>query len=156
MSIDIEQLTALVIVPTLKYLSPEIPFSNAAVKLLQMTMAHESNCGQYIAQLGGPALGSDQMEPATELDIDRNFLAYREELQYMVDQTGHCVNKISSLLNPVYATAMARVHFYRDKESLPDSTDLIGLANYAKRVWNTEAGKAASRNYLEAYNKYIL
>ena len=152
MSTDIGQLTALVIVPTLKYLNPEIPFSNSAVKLLQMTLAHESNCGQYIAQLGGPALGIYQMEPATEMDIERNFLAYREDLQYKVDQTGHCVNKISSLLNPVYATAMARVHYYRDKKALPD--DLIELSNYAKRVWNTEEGKATARDYYAAFEKY--
>lgn len=155
MATDIGQLTALVIVPTLKYLNPEIPFSNSAVKLLQMTLAHESNCGQYIAQLGGPALGIYQMEPATEMDIERNFLDYREDIQYMVDQTGHCVNKISSLLNPVYATAMARVHYYRDKEALPDAKDLIGLANYAKRVWNTEEGKATSRDYYAAFEKYV-
>ena len=155
MSTDIGQLTSLVIVPTLKYLNPEIPFSNSAVKLLQMTLAHESNCGQYIAQLGGPALGIYQMEPSTEMDIERNFLEYREELQYKVDQTGHCVNKISSLLDPVYATAIARVHYYRDKESLPDSTDLIGLANYAKRVYNTEEGKATARDYYAAFEKYV-
>ena len=155
MSTDISQITALVIVPTLKYLSPEIPFSNSAVKLLQMTLAHESNCGQYIAQLGGPALGIYQMEPATQYDIDSNYLEYREELQFRVDQTGHCVSKISPLLNPVYATAMARVHYYRDKEALPSANDLIGLANYAKRVWNTEEGKATARDYYAAFEKYV-
>ena len=155
MSIDIGQLTELVIVPTLKYLSSEIPFSTAAVNLLQMTLAHESNCGQYIAQLGGPALGIYQMEPATETDIEDNFLKYRDDLQFKVDQTGHCLSTVSSLIDPVYATAMARVHYYRDNKALPDADDLIELANYAKRVWNTEEGKATSRDYYAAFEKYV-
>ena len=148
MSIDIGQLTELVIVPTLKYLDPVIPFSNSAVKLLQMTACHESNCGQYLAQLGGPALGIYQMEPATEEDIEVNYLAYRPLLDDKVLQTGkHLVTCLS------YATAMARIHYYRDKEALPD--DLIGLANYAKRVYNTEEGKATARDYYAAFEKYV-
>ena len=150
MSIDSKQLRELVIIPTLKYLDPLIPFSNAAVKLLEMTAAHESHMGTYLAQIGGPALGIYQMEPETEVDIEVNYLQYREYLDEKVVQTG---SDLSTDL--AYATAMARVHYYRDKEALPDSDDLIGLANYCKRVWNTEEGKATARQYYAAFKKYV-
>jgi len=147
MSIDFEQLTELVIVPTLKYLDPIIPFSNSAVKLLQMTACHESHCGTYLRQLGGPALGIYQMEPATEVDIMFNYLVYRPDISKLIEPT-------SLVTDLAYATAMARVHYYRHKKALPDSDDLIGLANYAKLVWNTEDGKATSRDYYAAFEKY--
>ena len=154
MSIDMGQLTELVIVPTLKYLDPLIPFSNSAVKLLQMTAAHESNCGQYLAQLGGPALGIYQMEPLTAHDIDINYLYYRKPLDKMKrNLISTCSINRNLIANLDYATFMARVHYYRDRKALPN--DLIELSNYAKRVWNTEEGKATSRDYYAAFEKYV-
>ena len=150
MSIDKGQLRELVIVPTLKSLDPEIPFSNAAVKLLMMTAAHESRLGTYLRQLGGPALGIYQMEPATEDDIEVNYLAHRAYLDEKVLQTGMYL-----MTDLRYATTMARIHYYRDKEALPDEDDLIGLANYAKRIWNTEEGKATARDYYQAYEELV-
>lgn len=155
--INVKQLEELIIVPTLQYLDPEIPFSDAAVELLKMTAAHESHLGSYIAQVNGPALGIYQMEPATEDDIWTNFLEYRHGLSDKIDTLcSDLVYPPSKELasNLVFATAMARVHYYRDKYPLPDAMDIEGLAQYAKRVYNTVEGKAEWRDYYNAYNRY--
>lgn len=150
--INVKQLEELIIVPTLQYLDPEIPFSDAAVELLKMTAAHESHLGSYIAQVNGPALGIYQMEPATEVDIFRNFLDFKPSLlTKVVNHTGLGEELIWNLQ---YATIMARVHYYRDKYPLPDAMDIEGLAQYAKRVYNTVEGKAEWRDYYNAYNRY--
>ena len=147
--INVKQLEELVIVPALQYLEPEIPFSDAAVELLKMTAAHESHLGSYLAQVEGPALGIYQMEPATENDIHDNFIDYRGTLRYKIDSIDQ-----ELVSNLIYATAMARIHYYRDKYPLPDVMDIEGLAQYAKRVYNTVEGKAEWRDYYNAYNRY--
>ena len=48
------------------------------------------------------------------------------------------------------ATVLARVHYMRDPSSLPES--LYDLAVYAKRVYNTERGKATAEQYKKAYD----
>ncbi len=154
MTIIHKQLRELIVEPTLKVMSPLIPYSEAAVELLMMTAAHESKLGTYIKQVGGPALGIYQMEPITEQDIQDNYLKYRSELDDMVLQFMCGDIPLSPLVgNMYYATAMARVHYCRDSEALPDVTDLIGLSRYAKRVWNTDKGKASSLDYKGAYMK---
>lgn len=154
--INVKQLEELIIVPTLQYLEPEIPFSDAAVELLKMTAAHESHLGSYIAQVGGPALGIYQMEPATEQDIYSNFLCYNKGILHKVNGLAGSKKQPSPVLvsDLTYATAMARVHYYRDKYPLPDAMDIEGLAQYAKRVYNTVEGKAEWRDYYNAYNRY--
>lgn len=152
--INADQLRDLIIIPTLRYLEPEIKYSEAAVELLMMTAAHESHLGTYIAQVKGPAQGIYQMEPLTQNDIDINFLAYRYKLDEKILQlqNNEAVPPLISSLT--YATAMARVHYYRDKEALPDVKDIEGLARYAKRVFNTDLGKATWESYHDAYVKY--
>lgn len=156
-----KQLRELVIRPTLQYLSPVIPYSETATELLMMTAAHESHLGEYIAQVGGPALGIYQMEPATEDDIHDNFLAYRRSLEYLVDATTNSSliqdkDGVDLIYSLPYATAMARVHYFRVPEALPEGSlqneeTIRKLAAYAKKYYNTEIGKATEEDYYEAY-----
>ena len=156
-----KQLRELVIRPTLRYLDPEIPYSETAVELLMMTAAHESHLGHYIAQVKGPALGIYQMEPATEADIYDNFLDFRKTLWNKMEAiTGTAIlldrDGEDLIHNVAYATAMARVHYFRDPQALPsgslsDEGTIRELAHYAKRVFNTELGKAHADNYYNAY-----
>ena len=152
-----KQLRELVIRPTLEYLSPHIPYSETAVELLMMTAAHESHLGEYIAQVGGPALGIYQMEHATFKDIWGNFLRYKVKLSlHLADlvpdrSVGHGL-----VTDLVYATAMARVHYFRVPEALPEGClqneeTFRKLAAYAKKYYNTEAGKATEEDYYNAY-----
>ena len=165
--IDQHQLRDLIIKPTLQYLDPTIPYSEAAVELLMMTCAHESHLGTYIKQVNGPALGIYQMEPATHTDIWNNFLKYKNSVseammnlafyvhysiaEHPFEDEVHPDELVSNLS---YATAMARVHYYRDSQPLPDVSDIKGLAKYAKRVYNTHEGKASWKNYFTSYERY--
>jgi hypothetical protein len=162
--INKNQLRDLVIKPTLEYLNPLIPYSDHSVELLMMTAAHESKLGTYIAQVNGPALGVFQMEPPTEVDIWKNFLQYDDDLSLLVEdlmtqwQETPAPDLISSI---TYATAMARVHYFRDPEPLPsgnlsDERTIWELAKYAKRVYNTEAGKATAQKYYDDYMRYAV
>lgn len=170
-----KQLRELIIRPVLEYLHPDIPYSHEAEDLLMMTCAHESNMGEYIAQVGGPALGIYQMEAATEKDIWENYLRYKPRLGDYVGQTQ--IKDFYNFLvwregqdlvgNLWYATAMARVHYYRVPEALPRKSDfveedvfkekayLFSLAEYAKKHYNTELGKAEARDYYDKYIKYV-
>ncbi|OOE33753.1 hypothetical protein BZG00_15980, partial [Salinivibrio kushneri] len=121
--------------------------------------AHESLRCRYIKQYQGPALGVFQMEPATEKDIFDNYLIYRAPL----------LNKIKALMseqdnqlivNLGYATAMARVHYFRDHKALPLQNEdnysayIESLGDYAKRVYNTKEGKATPARYVTDYENW--
>lgn len=62
------------------------------------------------------------------------------------------------ITNLQYATAMARIHYYRVPESLPRRCDfdnhglyLRALGAYAKHHYNTEQGKAVAQDYTDAF-----
>lgn len=151
-----KQLRELVIRPTLQYLSPAIPYSETATELLMMTAAHESRLGEYIAQVGGPALGIYQMEPNTELDIYDNFARYKDKIGMYIQQVIATGETDELVWNLKYATTMARVHYFRVPEALPEGSlqneeTIRKLAAYAKKYYNTELGKATEEDYYEAY-----
>lgn len=159
------QLKHNIIIPVLEYLHPHIPFSNEAVDLLMMTCAHESLMGTSIHQLdGGVAQGVYQMEPRTEEDIYLNYLKYRVELELKLLRLTPDEVVCPNLYNPIYSTAMARVHYYRVPEPLPrrveyvspNGEDLVdeyrkALASYAKKYYNTELGAATAEDYYRDY-----
>lgn len=157
--INAKQLRELVVEPTLEYLDPEVPYSEDAVELLLMTAAHESRLGTYLKQVNGPALGIYQMEPATHDDIYNNYLAYKPRLEKLTGEL-HPYAFITEhellVTNLMYATAMARVHYYRVPEKLPPKEDIKAMAVYAKRHYNTELGKATWEDYAEAYKSLVL
>lgn len=163
MSMQPEQLKNLVVIPTLKKLESIIPFSTEAVDLLMMCSAHESKLGRYIRQTGyeyndtGGAFGIYQMETATELDIFENFLAYRPQMQAVINEfSGHLMTDYE------YSTAMARVHFYRVPQEIPKQTEfntrddyLMSLASYCKDHYNTSMGKAEAADYFNDYKELV-
>lgn len=151
--IDEEQLKWEVIVPVLKYLAPDVPYSDAAVELLFGTASVESKRGTYLKQLGGgPALGIYQMEPATYNDIYQNFLQYKPSLLAKVEKLrGNNVLGSSEkelIGNLYYATAMARIHYYRVPEPLPKTPE--AHAAYWKEHYNTILGAGTPEKYMEA------
>jgi hypothetical protein len=165
MSFDPKQFRELVVRPTLQYLDPEIPYSKEAEDLLCMTAAHESKLGTYLKQINGPAMGCYQMEPATHQDIHDNYLRHQPKIDQkvfdMVDGTSGTPLSVSVVYNLMYATAMARVHYYRVPEAIPKERDcavssdyLWALADYAKRHYNTYLGKAKSEDYYKSYLNY--
>jgi hypothetical protein len=154
--IDFNQFKEHVVVPTLKYLDSEIPYSEEAVDLLMLTCAHESRGGTYLRQKGMTgtegAFGVYQMEMATHNDIWENFINFRRGWTgFIMEQNEDYTRLISDL---AYATAMARVHYWRVPEALPSKDDTMymsKLGDYAKKYYNTHLGKATSSRYVTDY-----
>lgn len=143
-----KQLKERVIEPTLKQLGL---YSSDAVELLLMIAAHESVKGEYIAQITGPARGIYQMEGATHNDIHVWIKVNKGHIYRSI--AGLVVQPVSDMMmyDLRYATAMARVFFLRFPEALPSGSDVDAMAAYAKRRWNTSAGKATPADYKNAY-----
>lgn len=149
MTIHPGHLREYIIRPTLKGLEL---YSEAAEELLMLTAATESLCGKYLHQVGGPALGIYQMEPATCHDIYDNYLKYRPEIAKKVALFGGSYRDLPG--NLYYATAMARVHYLRRPEPLPSASDVQALANYWKQHFNTHLGAGTVEKAIEKYRKY--
>lgn len=137
---------------TLREMQHVIPYSQHAAELILMTAAHESHMGTYLRQVKGPARGIFQMEPATEADIHKNYLAYKEDLREYVDtfRTEHPETDLQ--YNLKYQIVMARVFYRRLPAALPKNEH--EYAKYAKKFWNTHLGKATVDDYLSAYRKH--
>lgn len=154
MSIDKTQLRNL-IRNVLRYLEPEIPYSENAVELLMLTAAQESHLRTHIRQINGPARGIFQMEPATERDIYLNHLAYHPALAKKIADLKWSA-KIDNLeANLAYQIAMARVHYYRVAEALPEK-DYLMMAVYYKKYYNTSKGKATIQEAVNNYKRYCV
>ena len=159
--IDEKQFKECIIIPTLQHLDPIIPYSTAAVELLLGTAIVESGL-TYLRQLGrGPALGVYQMEPATYNDIWRNYLRYNKTLADLVRTLdSYEAPPLSHALtgNLFYATAMARVHYLRVKEAIPNELEyneehsyIFALAQYWKDHYNTHLGAGTVEKFVEAW-----
>lgn len=128
-----------------------LPDSEAAVRLLLMVAAHESGGFTYCKQKGGPALGIFQMEPATYADVC-NYLERTGRFPALNTKW----RPTRMVIDVEFAAGMARAFFSRIPEPLPDPDDLQALAEYAKKHWNTELGKATPEKYLTAYKHHVL
>ena len=100
-------------------------------------------------QVDGPALGIFQIEPATHADVWANYLAYRENLAGRVASLASEQPRLDQLVwNLAYATAIARLIYYRRPEPLPAADDLAGLARYWKAHFNTALGAGSVEDFL--------
>lgn len=152
-----EQLRTHIIQPVLKYLG----YGGKNVEeLLLLTAAQESAMGKYIHQLNGPALGIYQMEPQTHDDIWSNYLKYKSDLstkvqKWNLNSSFPYDNAYQMCGNLYYATAMARIHYLRVSEPIPEAGVGIRLAEYYKEYYNTHLGAATPDEALGNYNKYV-
>lgn len=151
---DAQQLLDYIIKPALGYMEGNYNTKNAQILLLA-TAAIESNCGYYVKQINGPALGIWQTEPATHIDILTNCdavspidtlqlfnLRLQEDEEFLHD------NLIES---PLYACAIARLKYAMDSEPLPDYRDKEAIYKYYKRVFNTEHGASTWEKFKKAW-----
>jgi len=153
-TIDKRQLTDHVIVPVLKDYGLH---SDAVVELLLGTAAVESRLGTYIAQLGGPALGIYQMEPATHDDIWDNYIDHRSGLRLAIEyEFGKAPSADRLVYDLRYATLMARLHYLRVRERLPESGDIDEQARYWKTYYNTINGAGSVTAFRKAYIDLII
>lgn len=150
-----QQLHDHIIEPTLDHMGGKY-YSKDAAFLLLCTAAIESDCGHYIKQINGPALGIWQMELKTHIDIWENCDAItngdvKEELKDL-KLVGGDVNCLLS--SPMYACAMARLKYAMDKEPLPYQNDLLEVYEYYKRIYNTPLGASTWEKFIAAINKH--
>jgi hypothetical protein len=151
-----DHLRKYVIKPSLQRLGQRY-VSDDAVELLLMIAAHESRLGYFLHQEGGgPAVGIYQMEPATFHDILMNYVKYNRILESSLGKFYEFPNPAFMAFDLSFATAMARVHLYRVPSALPDRRDITGMAEYAKKHWNTELGAATVEDYEKAYRELVL
>lgn len=131
--------------------------TQAAINLILMIIAHESGKFTYSKQVRGPALGFTQMEPATFNWLVEWLGMSRPHLLDALSMFGPVENLDPRymVISPEFAVAAARLNLIRFPEALPDADDLEGLARYAKKYWNTSAGKATAEDYLQAYQSLI-
>lgn len=124
----------------------KLPLDASAVELLVMIAAHESGLFKHVQQIDGPALGIFQMEPATYSEVHR-YMTRRSDRFSAIKRS----SAERMVIDMRYAVAMARIYLMRFPEEFPCATDIAGLAQYAKKYWNTEKGKATALDYKEAY-----
>lgn len=157
--INTQQFRDLVIGPTLIYLKL---YSVDAEKLLLGTAAHESRLSFLKQHPTGPALGVYQMETATHDDIWNNFLLYKPLLAEKVrllagprSVDNGVVEAIEMIGNMYYATAMARIHYFRKREPLPDSNNIELMGKYWKQHYNTPLGAGTVDQFIKHYPRDI-
>ncbi len=132
-------------------------YSDSAVELLMLTAATESKLGYYIKQIRGPALGIFQMEPRTHDDIWKNYLQYKKSIgeHFGAANWRNFLRQAEKLeYNLKYSILMARVHYLRVPDPLPDADDVEGLAAYWKDHYNTYLGAGTVEKAIAAYNTY--
>jgi hypothetical protein len=127
-------------------------YSEDAVELLMMTAAVESRLGTYLTQIRGPARGIFQMEPATEKDIWSNYLKFKPDLVRRINR--YVLDHPDELrFNLAYGIIMARIHYLRAPQTIPSRNDLVSLAEYWKRWYNTHLGKGTPEKAIQAYKE---
>ena len=142
-----------IIAPTLRRIGL---YSPAALNLVAGIGMVESGY-RTRKQIGGPALGYWQMEPATEQDCWVNFLDYRPLLAGLVRKIAYPSQPQHQLLltNDAYAAAMCRIRLYRSPNPLPDANCALALSWYHKRHYNTMQGKADPERNISLFQQAI-
>ncbi|HHZ70914.1 MAG TPA: hypothetical protein EYN54_11705 [Methylococcaceae bacterium] len=150
-----QQLYDHIIKPTHLYMGGNYESKNANFLSL-CTAAIESNCGYYIKQVDGPALGVWQMEPATHDDIWKNCDALKggsstlaRGVIFAIAPMGKCGEEALTCA-PMYACAMARLKYSMDVAPLPDSENIRAVYDYYKRIYNTPDGASTYEKFKQA------
>jgi hypothetical protein len=113
---------------------------------------------QFRQQIGGPALGLFQMEPATHDDCWENFLRFRDSIAAKVRQTldaGQRPVADTIKVNDRYAAAMCRIRYLRVSAPMPAANDIQALAAYWKQHYNTPLGAGTPQQLLDKWPLFV-
>lgn len=130
--------------------------SPAAEELLLGIAAAESEF-RHKRQIGGPALGYFQIEPATHHDVLDNFVSFRPPLKGALDALliGAVGRDMQIATNDVYAAAVARLVLWRAPERLPNQGDVAGYARYWKKHYNTAEGRGTEEHFVRCWDVLV-
>lgn len=151
---DCQQFRTYIIEPVLSRLQL---YSKDAEELLVFTCAAETNGGQSFVQDAGPALGIYQCEPNTHTDIWINYIRQHNSLATLMAMHLGCTRIPAPerlVYDLWYATAMARIHYLRNKTNLPKADDVNELWAYYKEHYNTAGGAAQQAPTIKKYQKF--
>lgn len=155
--IDIYDLRDHIVKPTLSRLGM---YSKWAERLVIGTAMAESvvNNDMKLVQINGPAVGIYQMEPFTHNDIYKNYVYYNPkidaELTNLTDGTNRTSDRMIWDLR--YATAMCRVHYWRQSFDIPNENDIEALAKIWKLHYNSNLGKGTIEGFIEKTQGILL
>lgn len=141
-------------------------YSKAACQQLLATCAQESNCGKYIKQIGGPALGIMQIEPATHKSIWVDYINYRPELKALMlsmlpdSARGDGIISFNArnnclITNLEYAVCIARLVYYRTPYPMPEVGEKDTAWKLYKKVYNTASGKATEEEFMQNWVRFL-
>lgn len=121
------------------------------------TAAVESAMGRWLKQWGGgKAVGIYQIEPATYWWLDRHVSErYPDLYAKVITLAGRNTGLDDLTWNLGYATAFARLRYYVVPDPLPAADDLLALAGYWKRHYNTPSGRGTVEMFADAYRRFV-
>ena len=145
MGICAEELREYVIEPTLQHLGV---WSEGAENLLMATAAQASGLGFHLLNKRGRSFGIFQISSNCHLNIWDQYLVQNPDLASNVrglasqhEFLSHPHAELATNLS--YATAMAWMVYQRCPESLPEASDIEGMAEYWTKHW----GKPRNRRF---------
>ena len=140
------------ILDTLEYCG--MTCSDNVVNMIIETACVESNCGEYIKQLKGPACSIFQIEPNTAKDIIQNYIVKNKPRLQNFNRLYNANLTLEQNLctNLMFAIFMCRCFYLRIKEPIPSTVEL--RAKYWKKYYNTNLGKGTVEKYINAVDKY--
>jgi hypothetical protein len=148
LTINAADFRACIINPALAALVPAgIPVSQVAADLLMATAAMETDLGTWLTQVGGPALGVFQIDPASLASLVAGLTPAEHAALAQIKTLQPWAEQIDT--NLLLAAAICRIFYWRVPAPLPPDT-LAGLWGYYKQYYNTAAGAATEAGFVAA------
>lgn len=121
------------------------------------TLLTES-AADYLKQINGPALGFYQMESGTYQD-NLKWLRFPVNKKLRERCLAACFYDMeppeTALIDNLrWATVITRVDYYRDPQLIPVHDDILGLAQYWKRAYNSLKGDGEPGKFMELLAQY--
>lgn len=120
------------------------------------TAAIESNCGDTIKQIKGPALSAWMVEPRTHdsVWVNCDYLKKprnRTHIKALMIKKSPLSVHNNLIISPMYACVMARLKYAMDQEALPPHNEQFEIYKYYKRIFNTALGASTFDKFKSAW-----
>lgn len=127
---------------------------HAATNLLFGTALVESGLDYFVQHPVSHAISYFQIERATYSDLYNSYLKYRKPLlkRYLDILQLTKWPEYEKLLYRLDLSIMcARLIYYRAPAELPDAANVLAMAKYWKRYYNTHLGKGCPEDFINKY-----